>query len=228
MKPADHIKVDRLGYWHHGLFTGRGGVIHYSGTLFNKRGAAIKRGTIEEFAGGSAIHVVKYSNAIPAKETLFRAESCLGERDYSLLANNCEHFAVWCKTGRHESQQIDHLLGLGLQIISDMRGILRAANRHRKLRSGFARTARRAELREREKTQALIDEEDRKLRAQKFALNAHLARLARANSGRGAATRFADRERVERAAARLMSTLTPEIAEANFVITKLNQLLSST
>jgi hypothetical protein len=30
----------------------------------------------------------------------------LGERDYDLLHNNCEHFAVWCKTGRPESSQV--------------------------------------------------------------------------------------------------------------------------
>jgi hypothetical protein len=38
----------------------------------------------------------------------------LGEQQYQLLTNNCEHFASWCKTGRNESQQlVDYGIGLG-------------------------------------------------------------------------------------------------------------------
>jgi hypothetical protein len=36
--------------------------------------------------------------------------SRIGEQDYNLLFNNCEHFATWCKTGRHRSGQIDSAL----------------------------------------------------------------------------------------------------------------------
>ena len=34
----------------------------------------------------------------------------LGEQDYNLLFNNCEHFATWCKTGLHRSGQVDSVL----------------------------------------------------------------------------------------------------------------------
>lgn len=43
-------------------------------------------------------------------ETIERARSRLGENKYSLLFNNCEHFAIWCKTGISESHQINDLL----------------------------------------------------------------------------------------------------------------------
>lgn len=43
-------------------------------------------------------------------ETVKRAESRLGEDEYNLLFSNCEHFAIWCKTGLHESKQIDQIL----------------------------------------------------------------------------------------------------------------------
>jgi hypothetical protein len=43
-----------------------------------------------------------------------RAESRLGEKDYSLWANNCEHFASWCKISRHASDQVTWYKGLGL------------------------------------------------------------------------------------------------------------------
>lgn len=45
-----------------------------------------------------------------AEETVERAESRLGETAYSLAFNNCEHFAIWCKTGLHESKQVDRVL----------------------------------------------------------------------------------------------------------------------
>ena len=31
---------------------------------------------------------------------------------YNLIFNNCEHFAIWCKTGVHESSQVDRLLSV--------------------------------------------------------------------------------------------------------------------
>ncbi|MBQ4437648.1 lecithin retinol acyltransferase family protein [bacterium] len=44
------------------------------------------------------------------EETVKRAESQLGEGNYNLVFNNCEHFAVWCKTGVHESSQVQRFL----------------------------------------------------------------------------------------------------------------------
>jgi hypothetical protein len=46
------------------------------------------------------------------KETVERARSRLGEDKYNLVFNNCEHFAVWCKTGVSESSQISAVLSL--------------------------------------------------------------------------------------------------------------------
>ncbi len=40
------------------------------------------------------------------EETVARARSRLGETNYNLLTNNCEHFVIWCKTGVSESMQI--------------------------------------------------------------------------------------------------------------------------
>ena len=47
-----------------------------------------------------------------AEETVSRALSKLGERQYNVATNNCEHFALWCKTGVHESHQINRLKSL--------------------------------------------------------------------------------------------------------------------
>ena len=44
------------------------------------------------------------------EETVRRAESRLGERNYNIATNNCEHFAIWCKTGVSESTQVENFL----------------------------------------------------------------------------------------------------------------------
>ena len=41
------------------------------------------------------------------EETMARARSRIGEEKYNLAMNNCEHFAIWCKTGVHESHQVN-------------------------------------------------------------------------------------------------------------------------
>lgn len=41
----------------------------------------------------------------------------LGEERYNLMLNNCEHFAVWCKTGQHRSSQVDRALGFGQMLL---------------------------------------------------------------------------------------------------------------
>ena len=46
------------------------------------------------------------------EETVQRACSRLGEKKYRLPTNNCEHFAIWCKTGIRESHQVNRLLKL--------------------------------------------------------------------------------------------------------------------
>lgn len=45
-------------------------------------------------------------------EVVARARSALNSQNqdsYDLFSNNCEHFAVWCATGLHESEQIEAL-----------------------------------------------------------------------------------------------------------------------
>lgn len=44
------------------------------------------------------------------EETVERAESQLGKGEYNLIVNNCEHYAIWCKTGLHKSYQVEEVL----------------------------------------------------------------------------------------------------------------------
>lgn len=40
-------------------------------------------------------------------QTLDRARKRIGESDYKLTTNNCEHFAMWCRTGLSTSRQAE-------------------------------------------------------------------------------------------------------------------------
>lgn len=75
-----------------------------------KEDATIRPGTLTEFASGGTVEVVPYTICDPPSRVLERASVALGSSGYDLFQNNCEHFATWCKTGRHESRQVKRLL----------------------------------------------------------------------------------------------------------------------
>lgn len=98
-------------YEHHGIDCGDGTVIHYykGGEV-----ATVARTSFETFARGNPVHVKPRPVGYVADLVIERAESRLGEQQYNLLTNNCEHFANWSKMGRNESQQlVDYGVGLG-------------------------------------------------------------------------------------------------------------------
>jgi hypothetical protein len=105
-------EVVGIPYEHHGIDRGDGSVIHYS-----KQGeAVIKRTTLDTFARGGVVRVKRQPTAFIPSLVIERAESRLGEREYDLFFNNCEHFANWCKTGQSECKQLDSF-GLNLERI---------------------------------------------------------------------------------------------------------------
>jgi hypothetical protein len=98
-------------YEHYGVDCGDGTVIHY---YKGGEQPTIARTSFETFARGNPVFVKPVSVSYVPDIVVERAESRLGEQQYNLLTNNCEHFANWCKTGRSESQQlVDYGIGLG-------------------------------------------------------------------------------------------------------------------
>ena len=94
-------------YKHYGIDCGDGTVIHY-----RKPSETIERTSLETFSQGKPIYKAEYSDGfgyIP-DVVVERAKSRLGENDYNLLFNNCEHFANWCKTGINDSKQVRNYL----------------------------------------------------------------------------------------------------------------------
>ena len=100
------FQLDGL-YQHHGIDCGDGTVIHY-----RKPSEIIERTSLATFSRGNPVYVAKYSDGFGFVPDVVveRAKSRLGEREYNLLFNNCEHFVNWCKTGISQSQQVTNFL----------------------------------------------------------------------------------------------------------------------
>ncbi len=47
-----------------------------------------------------------------------RAKSMLGSSGYHLFANNCEHFATWCMTGKHDSAQLQTAFSIASAVVA--------------------------------------------------------------------------------------------------------------
>jgi hypothetical protein len=108
---GSHLKTPRIGYTHHGIYVGNGKVVHYAGLADGFSSAPVEETTIEKFLNGKSYSVVPHPYARYSKdEVVKRAYSRIGENDYNLIWNNCEHFANWCIEGVESSQQVGAVL----------------------------------------------------------------------------------------------------------------------
>ena len=123
--PGSRLIVRRRAYFHHGIYLGNGGMIHYAGWLFGTRGL-VEEVTLEQFTEGRPYCIGRMPpDRRAGEEIVRRARSRLGERQYHLLRNNCEHFCNWCQLGECRSEQVEALMKPALVLI----GILRALRR---------------------------------------------------------------------------------------------------
>ncbi len=115
-----HLISKRHGYSHHGIYVGNGRVVHYAGLS----GGLWQCGPVEEvsllqFACGNAIQIADpITTPFSSEEIVRRARSRLGENDYRILTNNCEHFCTWCVGGVSHSEQVRQPLLLPLRALA--------------------------------------------------------------------------------------------------------------
>jgi hypothetical protein len=102
------LVVIRHGYRHHGIYAGRGRVIHYAGRIRYPRGR-IEEISLEDFTENRPVEVGSVPDGFSAEDILRRARSRLGECSYDVLRNNCEHFCNWCQVGESRSRQVESL-----------------------------------------------------------------------------------------------------------------------
>lgn len=106
-----HLVTPRRGYAHHGIYIGRGHVVHYAGLSRGLRPGPVEEVTLSQFARGSAVWVrAEEARCLDREEVVRRARLRLGENRYRVLTNNCEHFCEWCIRGEPRSYQVDKLI----------------------------------------------------------------------------------------------------------------------
>lgn len=102
-----HLVSPRSGYKHHGIYTGCGQVIHYSGLANGLSQGPIEEVPLEAFCQGNEFSIRPEPTAqYQGIDVVHRARSRLGEDGYNLISNNCEHFCHWCLHGKPRSKQV--------------------------------------------------------------------------------------------------------------------------
>lgn len=114
MAKGDHIYINCGNYTHHGIDCGDGTAIHYIGESMQ---GVISRTSMDAFTSGKQLFTRQYEICDLPEIIIQRAESRLGEDRYNLLFNNCEHFSSWCKTGKHESEQVNSAVAIAVDIL---------------------------------------------------------------------------------------------------------------
>ncbi|MFZ3192316.1 MAG: lecithin retinol acyltransferase family protein [Moraxellaceae bacterium] len=133
IKNGDIIGVSRGHFDHYGIYVTGRSVIHYTsdGSDTSSSDNKIQETSFERFLRGSEEYFIidleglndffrtVLSGQYPLRpqnflvkrhfmgaEIVQRARSKIGEKEYDLFLNNCEHFAFWCATDIKDSSQI--------------------------------------------------------------------------------------------------------------------------
>ncbi|MCW5588284.1 MAG: lecithin retinol acyltransferase family protein [Legionellales bacterium] len=111
LQKGDHLYVYKSfgTYTHHALYIGGGHVVQYSGFAKEMSSAPVEIVSLKEFSQGHKIYCKKHAKrfyTFSREEAIQRGLSRVGENDYSLMNNNCEHFVQWCLSGKHYSPQV--------------------------------------------------------------------------------------------------------------------------
>lgn len=116
---ADHIRVYRKLYYHHGIYLDDKTVISFGGVsqdyTLDPSKARVVITTLDEFLKGGIVEVRIYTEEEKKKKRSLQdianyALSCVGNGGYNLVRNNCEHFANECVFGVKKSEQVDHIM----------------------------------------------------------------------------------------------------------------------
>ena len=122
LMPGDIVVADRVIYKHYGIYAGEGRVIHFAaqrGKEKDPKHAKIIETSLVTFLKDSPVLVEESDEqpAFPSEQVVENARVRLGEKGYSILTNNCEHFANECKYGVKKSRQVDAFLKVAGMVI---------------------------------------------------------------------------------------------------------------
>ncbi len=110
LERGDHIALHRKAglYWHHAIVEfidyekNEINVIHY---IKSSKGLRVITGRYK--FDKEVVYLMKHERCLDPETVVRNARRMIGDDNYNLFTNNCEHFAMWCKTGISSSDQID-------------------------------------------------------------------------------------------------------------------------
>lgn len=119
-KFGDQIRVSRGLYYHHGIYASNESVYHFAsleGNETNALNAKVVCTTLGEFLKGGNVEVRVYTDdelkeKRSAAEIVKYAEEHIGEGNYNLVTNNCEHFSNRCAFGVSNSAQVEDIFSM--------------------------------------------------------------------------------------------------------------------
>jgi hypothetical protein len=117
LSAGSHLISPRKFYVHHGIYLGNGKVAHYSGLSASLQAGPIEVTDLDRFGNGSSVWVHQEQCAFSSEEIIVRALSRVGESQYKILSNNCEHFCNWCISGNSYSAQVAEYLHSPLRLV---------------------------------------------------------------------------------------------------------------
>ena len=89
-------------------------MIHFAGSIREKSDPVVHEAALSQFLKGGTLRRRGYKKRLAASETIEIAREQLAGGRYSMIWNNCEHFATTCATGKKKSRQVRRALsGLG-------------------------------------------------------------------------------------------------------------------
>lgn len=110
IKAGDILKVDRGPYYHYGIAASKKNVIEFGyERRFKNKTLRVAKIPLEKFAKDDPIQLEHPLGPFAPKEVVKRASSYVGKDygKYSLLGNNCEHFAREMAEGKRHSTQVE-------------------------------------------------------------------------------------------------------------------------
>lgn len=108
IRAGDHLWIQCFGYTHHGIASGPNSVIHYRGKSGVYEDGRIAETSLYDFSDGATIYTEEHPDRRHnRRESVERARERIGETEYNLVFNNCEHFVSWCIDGEHSSAQVN-------------------------------------------------------------------------------------------------------------------------
>jgi hypothetical protein len=110
IRPGDILKVDRGPYVHYGIAASKKSVIEFGHeNRFKRNTLRVAKIPYEKFSKDDPVQLEHPMGPFEPREIVKRAAAHIktGYGDYSLLGNNCEHFAREMAEGKRHSTQVE-------------------------------------------------------------------------------------------------------------------------